>query len=84
MVSEIEDWLYEEGRVMNETTIIKTSYGYHIVMFKGLGELGWKNTCLQGMQDEDYYDLLEFLQEEYAVTYSENHRDLVGNEPINK
>lgn len=79
MVSEIEDWLYAEGRVMGDTAIIKTSHGYHIVMFKGYGEIGWKYASFPGMQDEDYYKLIEDLSKNYAVSYAENHRDTAGN-----
>ncbi len=80
MVSEIEDWLYAEGRQMNDTTIIKTSYGYHIVMFKGYGDLGWKAACLAGMENASYNNLLENLKKVNAVTFEENHRDAVGND----
>ena len=79
MVSRIEDWLYEEGRQLNEHTIIKTSYGYHIVLFKGYGEIGWKHESTVPMQDEDYYKMFDRFCKEQAVTYVENHRDLAGN-----
>ncbi len=80
MVSEINDWLYAEGRKTGDHSIIKTSYGYHLVWFTGYGEIAWKNACLPGLQDADYYKLLESLESANPVTFSENHRDSLGND----
>lgn len=75
MVSEINDWLYAEGRAAGDSEIIKTSFGYHLVWFTGYGEIAWKNECLPGLQDEDYYALLEDLEGENPVSFKENHRE---------
>ncbi len=80
MVAEINDWLYGEGRRAGDSSIIETSYGYHLVWFLGYGEIAWKNACLPGLQDADYYELLESLEQENPVTFSENHRDSLGND----
>lgn len=80
MVSEINDWLYEDGRKSGDHSIIKTSYGYHLVWFTGYGEISWKNDCIPGLQDGDYYKLLESLESANPVTFSENHRDSLGND----
>lgn len=78
MVSEINDWIYAEGRKTGDSSIIKTDYGYHLVWFTGYGEIAWKEACLPGLQDEDYYELLDELEKKYAVEFSENHRETVG------
>ncbi|MBO5213797.1 MAG: peptidylprolyl isomerase [Clostridia bacterium] len=80
MVSEINDWIYADGRKTDDSSIIKTSYGYHLVWFTGYGEIAWKSECLPGLQDADYYELLESLEEANPVTFSENHRDSLGND----
>lgn len=80
MVSEINDWLYADGRSAGDSEIIKTSYGYHLVWFAGYGPIAWKSDCVSGLQDADYYELLERLQEENPVTFSENHRESLGND----
>lgn len=79
MVSEIEDWLYAEGRKRGDHVIVKTSYGYHMVYFTGYGDLSWKSDCLIGLQDEDYMKLLADLQVKYTVSFAENYKDTVGN-----
>ncbi len=80
MVSEINDWIYAEGRKTGDHSIIKTSFGYHLVWFTGYGEISWKNDCLPGLQDADYYELLESLEGANPVTFSENHRKSLGND----
>ncbi len=79
MVSEIDTWLYDD-RKEGDSAVIKTSFGYHIVWFLGYGEIAWKSQCLSGLQDKDYFSLLDSLKEQNPVTYAENHRTLVGND----
>lgn len=39
LVSEIEDWLFDENRVIGDFELIETAdFGYHLVMFTGLGD----------------------------------------------
>lgn len=80
MVSEIDDWLYAPGRKKGDSDILKTSYGYHLVWFTGYGEVSWKSECLPGLQDEDYYRVLEDLGKKYSVTYAENYHESIGND----
>lgn len=80
MVSEINDWLYAEERQLNDTAIIKTSFGYHIVWFAGYGEIAWKNECLPGLQDADYYELMESLEEYNPISFRADYRDVLGND----
>ncbi len=79
MTSEIDDWLYSEGRKKGDSAIIKTVHGYHIVLFLGYGEVGWKSECYPALQDEDYFELLSDLSERYPVSFTENHREDLGN-----
>lgn len=80
MVSEIDEWLYASGRQRGDSTVVKTVHGYHIVWFTGYGDLGWKAECLPGLQDADYYELLESLSQTYPVSFAENYREQLGNE----
>ncbi len=38
MVTEFNDWCFADGRKVGDTGIVKTSYGYHIMYFSGVGE----------------------------------------------
>ncbi len=79
MVSEIDTWLYDNRRDQ-DSAVIKTDFGYHIVWFLGYGDIAWKSECLPALQDEDYYALLESMKEQNPVTYEKDHRTLVGND----
>ena len=79
MVAPIDNWLYEEGRKLGDSAIIKTTYGYHIVLFMGYGEIAWKDTCYQALQQGDYLELYEKLLPENKATFEENYKDAVAN-----
>jgi len=64
---------------MDDSAVIKTSYGYHIVIFKGYGDLGWRYDTYIALQEADYYELVEDALAKNTVSYAENHRDFVGN-----
>ncbi len=80
MVAEINDWIYGEDRKAGDSSIIETDYGYHLVWFTGYGNVAWKEECLPGLQDADYYGILEDLEADNPVTFAENHRESLGND----
>ena len=46
MVTEFENWCYEDGRKSGDTGIVKTNYGYHIMYFVGYGDTQyWHQAC---------------------------------------
>ena len=38
MVAEFNDWCFADGRMVGDHTIVKTTYGYHIMFFSGEGD----------------------------------------------
>ena len=43
MVTEFNDWCFADGRKVGDTGIVKTTYGYHIMYFSGVGEeIHWR------------------------------------------
>ena len=38
MVTEFNDWCFDDSRAVGDTGIVKTSYGYHIMYFSGVGD----------------------------------------------
>lgn len=76
----IDEWIFAEGRKENDYTIVKGSYGYHILWFLGYGDPVWRSDCFAGMQDRDYEKKAAELLLSYPVSYIENHRDYVGNQ----
>ena len=54
MVTEFNDWCFDEAREIGDTEIVKTSYGYHIMYFSGIGDQYWLTLADNGLRSEDY------------------------------
>lgn len=71
MVTEMNDWLFEEGRKVNDTAIIKTTYGYHVTWLVGFGKEIW----FIDSKNDYYAELLEKLDDDLAKEYSINENE---------
>ncbi|MBE6991134.1 MAG: hypothetical protein E7430_00965 [Ruminococcaceae bacterium] len=54
MVTEFNDWCFDDAREVGDTEIVKTSYGYHIMYFSGYGDQYWRSLADSGLRNEDY------------------------------
>lgn len=54
MVTEFEDWCFDESRQVGDTGIVKTSYGYHIMYYVGTGDMYWRTLADNGLRNADY------------------------------
>lgn len=61
MVPELDAWIYDDTRIQNEVspTVVKASYGYHIMFYDGHGEeMNWladvKNDITSGAYEQWY------------------------------
>ena len=55
MITEFNDWCYEEGRKPGDTGIVESTYGQHIMYFVGYGSNEyWKDACSETMAGEAY------------------------------
>ena len=54
MVTEFEDWCFDEARQIGDTGIVKTDYGYHFMYYSGTGDLYWKTLADAGLRSQDY------------------------------
>lgn len=79
MVSEFEDWCFDEGRSVGDTGVVKTEFGYHLIYFSATGEEYWKTLADDGKRTEDY----DNWYEEYSGTYSADTR-MIGQWFCNK
>ena len=43
MVAPFEDWCYDEGRVIGDTGIVESTYGYHVMYFVGDSETNYRD-----------------------------------------
>lgn len=72
MVSEFEDWCFDESRQIGDTGIVKTDYGYHLMYFSGTGDAYWKTLADSGKRSEDY----TAWYEEYSSNYTADTKAL--------
>ncbi len=78
MVSEIEDWIWADGRTPGDCEIVKTTYGYHLVYFVEYGEAKWKSDIISEFKDEDYGEYLDNLKENTSIVFNDNNLSLIG------
>ena len=71
MVTEFEDWCFDEARQPGDTGIIKTQYGYHIMYFVGDGEAVTTGTdsIKATLFRKAFDDYMESLNPEYDTDY---------------
>lgn len=69
MVTEFEDWIYDDARKAGDVELVKTQYGWHMMYYVGEGKTAWKVTAENGLKNEDYEKHLEELNEKYELEY---------------
>jgi len=63
MITEIEEWLFDESRVVGDYALIRTeAYGYHLVYFAGHGERYCDYVAENNLRDEAYTNWKEQLE----------------------
>lgn len=76
MVEEFENWLFDPARVEGEITYIdeavQTTYGYHIMLYRGNEQPEWSYKIRKELAEGLYDEWLEKVQADYAVSYNEN------------
>ncbi len=66
------DWLFEEGRAVGDTTVVKGDQTYIAVYYVGEDEVQWKLLAHQGLTEKTYSEDLESMKEVYPITVDEN------------
>ena len=54
MVTEFNDWCFDETRQPGDTGIVKTSYGYHVMYFDGYGDVYRDTLVRNALKSADY------------------------------
>ena len=66
MVTEFNDWCFDDARQPGDTGIVKTSYGYHIMFYVSEGDyIYWKEYCRQSLLNEKVSDMCNTIAENY-------------------
>lgn len=77
MVTEFNDWCFDEERKEGDTDIVKTSYGYHVMYFEGHGEELWYFNCDTALRDADFTAKEQDIYETVVFTYNEELLDKI-------
>lgn len=67
MVTEFNDWIFDEARAEGDTGIVKTQYGYHVMYFDGHGIAKWQSEAYSKMLETHINDLVNGWQSKYTV-----------------
>jgi len=77
MVTEFNDWIFNESREAGDCEIVETSYGAHIMYYVGKGEIAWKYQADNLLFNEKYEEDLKGLKEAYPVTFDNDAISLI-------
>lgn len=68
MVEAFENWLFEDGRAVGDTGIVKSDYGYHIMYMDGFGDPAWHKEADDKLKQAQYELDLAALKEKHEIT----------------
>ena len=84
MVTNFNDWCFDESRQPGDTDIIETEYGYHLMYFSGYSDLSYRDYMIStDMHDEDleswYNGMVDSVVSEVADTSKLNLDVVLSN-----
>ena len=68
LITELDTWLFDDARAEGDHAIVKTAYGYHIVVYVGAGEPAWKVPIIETIKDDKTTSKMQSYMELYTVT----------------
>ncbi len=71
MVEEFEAWMFEDGRAVGDSGIVKTQYGYHVMYLDGFGMPAWHAEADDALKQARYEDDVAALEEKHVITQDE-------------
>lgn len=80
LIDELNDWLFDATLENGASTIIKTSFGYHIMVYSKEGEPAWKVPIIEEIKDTKTTDAVQYYAETYKVTIIEGNIKYVKGE----
>ena len=72
MVTEFNDWCFDDARRVGDSDIVKTNYGYHVMYFAGTGE-AWQTTAANALKEAAYQQQYAAYQQQYSVNFNEEN-----------
>lgn len=80
LIKELDTWLFDDARVNGDCELIKTDFGYHIIVYNGVGEPAWKVPVIEGIKETKTSENIQYYVETYAVTVIEGNMKYVKGE----
>lgn len=71
MVTEFNDWCFDEARAVGDTAIVETKFGFHVMLFCGEGMERWAADVKDDLVNAAYTTFYEELMMAYPVTFHE-------------
>ena len=67
MVTEFNDWIFDEARQAGDTAIVETTYGYHVMYFVGTDLPYWQVQAINALKNTDHSDWITALTKDVTV-----------------
>lgn len=71
MVTEFDEWCFDDARKNGDVEIVKTSYGYHLIYFVEENYAEWFEAIRNTLLSEQYNEYYDGLSGKYAVSTEE-------------
>lgn len=79
MVSEFNDWCFDDGRQAGDTGVVDTQYGSHVMYFSGVNSLNrWQSQVANTLRSEAYNNWENGLIENVIVQRNESGLKFIG------
>lgn len=77
MVEEFENWCFEANRMVGDTGIVKTSYGYHIMYMSSFGESYFRSVADEQLRNDAFDKKYSEWLVLYPITVNEAAIELI-------
>ena len=71
MITEFNDWCFDEARQTGDSGLVETSYGVHVMYFSGKGDPIWKANTIQEMRGSEFENWFTEQKDKYEVTFDD-------------
>lgn len=86
LVESIDEFLFEDGRKAGDYKIVKSTYGYHLVYYKGANTEKWKIDAKSYLTEKDFETESKRLCDEHNIVIERNNHliDLFATEKLDE
>ncbi len=71
MVTNFNDWCFDESRQPGDTGIVETEYGVHVMYFSATGNPLWMSDIANTLTQQNYNEWYSGIAEKYPITFDE-------------